>query len=305
MAISPCGSGAPNISREGRELVEHGTPLFPVAFYLDDLERDRVPWHWHDELEAAVVESGETIVSAGREHFTLRAGQGFFINASVLHAGQGIPGTRCRYHSLVFHPRLIGGGIDSVFWQSYLRPLLGSGLRCVPLDGSEPWHRRALNDIETAWQEGAADAAGHEFRVRAALSDLIFLVTQHLPASVAAVSEKAARDSQRIKQMLTFIQQNYAGELGVADIAKSATLSESECLRCFKSTIGVPPIQYVKRFRVQKAAELLGATDLKIADIGAMCGFQDTSYFTRSFREIKGMTPGEYRAGEKAIGIRH
>ena len=74
-------------------------------------------------------------------------------------------------------------------------------------------------------------------------------------------------------------------------------LSESECLRCFRSSIGMPPIQYVKRYRVQKAAELLTSTDQKIAEIGAQCGFQDTSYFTRTFREIKGVTPGEYREG--------
>ena len=295
MAISPCGNGSYFISSAGQELVSHGTALFPVAFYHDDLEHDRVPWHWHDELEAVVVASGETAVSAGRQHYTLRAGQGFFVNANVLHAAQGVSDTHCRYHSVVFHPRLVGGGIDSVFWQNYLRPLIGSGLRSLALDGSQPWHRLALDAVEAAWQAGAAEGPGYEFRVRAALSELIFMICQHLPGVSAAVSEKAARDSARIKQMLRFIQIHYAGEIEVSDIAKAAAISESECLRCFRSTIGAAPIQYVKRFRVQKAAELLGSTEDRIADIGAQCGFQDTSYFIRSFREIKGMTPGEYR----------
>lgn len=294
MAISPCGNDVFFTNSQGRELADHGTPLFPAAFYHDDLSRDRVPWHWHDELEAVLVESGETTVSAGRRHFRLGPGQGFFINADVLHAAQGVPGTRCRYHSIVFHPRLIGGGIDSVFWQNYLRPLIG-GPRSVALDGGQLWHARALECIEAAWQAGAADAAGYEFRVRAALSELIFLLWQHLPEQKTVASEKTRRDSERIKQMLRFIQENCAEPLSVADIARSAMIGESECLRCFKSTIGMAPIQYVKRYRVQKAAELLSATDGKIADIGAQCGFQDTSYFTRSFREIKGMSPGEYR----------
>lgn len=295
MAISPSGSSAFFTSSLGRELVAHGTPLFPVAFYHDDLSHDRVPWHWHDELEAMVVEHGEITVSIGRQHYTLKAGLGFFVNTDALHSVQGTKGTQCRYHSLVFHPRLIGGGIDSIFWQSYLRPLLGSGLKGVALDGAQPWHARALELIEAAWQEGASETAGYEFRVRAALSELVFLLWQHLPEKRLIASEKARRDSERIKQMLRYIQQNYAEEITVADIAKAAMIGESECLRCFKGTIGVPPIQYVKRFRVQKAAELLGSTDRKIADIGAACGFEDTSYFTRSFREIKGMSPGEYR----------
>lgn len=296
MAISPCGGDAYSISVQGRELVSHGTPLFPVAFYHDDLERDRVPWHWHDEMEAVVVSAGETTVNAGAHRYVLREGQGFFINSNVLHAAFGTKGTHCRYHSLVFHPRLVGGGIDSIFWQNYLRPLIGSGPKSVALDGSQPWHRQALEDIEAAWQAGAHDAPGHEFRVRAALSDLVFLLTQHLPEAAGRATEKTHRDSERIKQMLRHIQANYAEQISVADIARSAMISESEALRCFKSTIGVAPIQYVKRYRVQKAAELLTATDQKIADIGAACGFQDTSYFTRTFREIKGVTPGEYRA---------
>ena len=295
MAITPCGSEVFFTNSQGMELANHGTPLFPAAFYHDDLERDRVPWHWHDELEAVFVESGETTVSAGRQRHTLGRGQGFFVNADVLHSATGARGSHCRYHSIVFHPRLIGGGIDSIFWQSYLRPLIGSGLRFVALDGGQPWHARALACIEAAWHAGASDAPGYEFQVRAALSELVFLLCQNLPEGKATASEKTLRDSDRIKRMLRYVQQNYAEEITVSDIAASAMISQSECLRCFRSTIGMPPIHYVKRFRVQKAAELLSSTTEKIADIGAQCGFQDTSYFTRSFREIKGMSPGDYR----------
>ena len=281
--------------RAGQELGAHGTSLFPIGFYDSDLEHDRIPWHWHDDLEALIVLSGEITFASGRQSRTLSAGQGIFINADTLHSAYGNRRTPCRYHSLVFHPRLVGGGIDSVFWQAYLRPLIGSGLKGMVLDNAQPWHRRALEDIETAWREGAEGAPGYEFRVRAALSELVFLITRNLPQGRPSTSEKALRDGGRIKLMLRYIQQNYADEIGVADIARSAAVSESECLRCFRSTIGIPPIQYVQRYRGQQAAELLGSTDQKIAEIGALCGFQDISYFTRSFREIRGMTPGEYR----------
>lgn len=295
MAISSCASTAYAISKQGQELVNHGTPLFPAAFYHDDLERDRVPWHWHDELEVVAITSGKTSVCAGSRRYALGEGQGFFINADVLHSAQGLQGTHCRYHSIVFHPRLIGGGIDSVFWQAYLRPLIGSGVKSVAFDGSEPWHGEALDAIERAWQAGAQDVPGFEFKVRAALSEVVFLLVSHLPKDGVVASEKAHRDGERIKRMLRYVQENYADELTVSSIAASALISESEALRCFRGTIGMAPIQYVKRFRIQKAAELLTSTDGKIAEIGAACGFQDMSYFTRAFKEIKGMTPGEYR----------
>ena len=61
MALSVCG--AVSIDQQGRELVEHGTPLFPVACYHDNISEAEVPWHWHDELEVLIVETGTSRVS--------------------------------------------------------------------------------------------------------------------------------------------------------------------------------------------------------------------------------------------------
>ena len=115
---------------------------------------------------------------------------------------------------------------------------------------------------------------------------------------------KALRDEQRMKAMLRFIQENYSEELTTEKIAGSANLSDSECLRCFRAMVGTTPIQYVKQLRVQKAAELLASTDRKIADIGALCGFQEMSYFAKTFRTLKGRTPSAYRAEKRAAGLR-
>ena len=283
------------VNSQGRELTAHGTALFPVGIYYDDLSASEVGWPWHDELEAVYISQGETVVAAGAEKFTLREGQGFFINAGVLHAAWQEGEAPCHYHSLVFHPRLIGSSIDSVFWQSYLRPLIGSRLKGLALDGGELWHEGALNAIEAAWQEGVRERPGFEFRLRACLSELVFELTRHLPRGRSRDSEKALREGERLKQMLRCIHENFGEELSTAEIAASALVSESECLRCFRNTIGMPPIKYLKQYRVDKAAVLLATTDERISEIGARCGFTDNSYFTKSFRELKGATPGEYR----------
>lgn len=95
--------------------------------------------------------------------------------------------------------------------------------------------------------------------------------------------------------MLQYIQEHYGRKLTLSEIAGSASLSEIECLRCFRAMIGCTPIQYVKQARVQRAAELLASTDRRISDIGAACGFQEMSYFAKAFRSLKGCTPGEFR----------
>lgn len=298
MALSACEPISTD--PQGRELIEHGTALFPVACFHDNISEMAVAWHWHDELEALVVETGTARVAVNGTDCILNRGEGVFINAGALHGVWPVGEEICRLRSVVFHPRLVGGGVDSILWQKYLEPLLAdSGRAFVPLAGAEEWEREACAAIQEAWRSGVAEEYGFEFQVRERLSRLIFLLARNGPAGEKKPSEKTLRNGERIKTMLHYIQAHYAGELTLAAIAQSANLSENECLRCFRSMIGSTPIQYVKQVRVQKAAELLASTDRKIADIGGACGFQEMSYFAKTFRELKGCTPGDFRKGGK------
>ena len=293
MAISFCNS---KINQQGRELIEHGTGLFPVACYHDDLLKENVPWHWHDELEVILVSEGSALIAAGTEKYVVNQGEGFFINAGILHAAWINNPVSCRFHSIVFHPRLVGGSIDSIFWQKYVHPLLNNtSLKSIYLNLSEEWHQHALDAIETAWQSCSVESFGYELQVRASLSQLIFDLVNYHPVSEKTLSEKALRNNERIKKMLLFIQEHFPDPITISMIANTALISESECLRCFRNTIGISPIQYLKQFRIQKSVDLLISSNEKISDISALCGFQDTSYFTKSFREMTGFTPTEFR----------
>lgn len=293
MAISGCNT---TVNREKRELVQHGTAAFPVACYQDDLRRDEVPWHWHEELEAGVIAKGQIRLAAGGQSRVIGAGQGFFVNSQVLHGCWEEAPSDGVIHSLVFHPRLVGGSIDSVFFQSYVQPLAeNAALEAVIFTPETPWHRAALEQISRAWDACAREPAGYEFRVRDALSELVLLLQSNAPAAQRQPGAKALRDGGRIKQMLEYVHAHFAEDLDTACIARAAAISESECLRCFRATIGTTPIQYVRQYRVQAAARRLAAGDEKIALVAAGCGFSDVSYFTKTFREMKGCTPAEYR----------
>ena len=105
----------------------------------------------------------------------------------------------------------------------------------------------------------------------------------------------ALRSADRIKTMLQFVQTHYAEDLTVEQIAASASISPSECLRCFHDMIGTTPNQYLRGQRLQRAAELLCGTTLQVTAIAAQCGFEDSSYFARSFRQLYGCGPTEFR----------
>ncbi len=285
------------INQKKRELIEHGTPLFPVACYHENMEEERVPWHWHNDLEGIIAEAGSLIVAVEGERYHIKQGDGCFINGGVLHSVKEAGEGDCRLRSVVFHPRLVGGSLDSIFWQGYLQPVLSDAAsRCVLLHREVSWNREALNAMDMAWQACETEEAGYEFEARASLSRLIFLLSKHRTVAKPPLSEKSQREAKRMKVMLQYVQEHYSEELTTAKIAQSAMVSESECLRCFRSIIGTTPIQYVRQIRLQRAAQLLESTQEKIADVGARCGFQEMSYFAKSFREWKGCTPREYRS---------
>lgn len=293
MALSLCLT---SVDSRGRELAQHGTADFPIACYHDDLGEAYVPWHWHEELEAVLISEGCCTVAAGNDKHIVRAGEGFFVNSGVLHGCWDLDDSGCRFHSLVFHPRLVGGSLGSVYYQKYVLPLVENhDVESLHLKPEIPWQRTALEAIECAWQACYAEPEGYEFRVRSALSKLVLELHENLPPARKFPRDKAFRDGERMKAMLQYIHDNFTEELNTAKIASSAAISESECLRCFRNTIGTTPIKYLRQYRLQQACMLLSTTREKIADISQQCGFQDVSYFTKTFREQKGMVPSEYR----------
>lgn len=293
MALSECTLA---VDEHGRELTAHGTADFPIACYHDDFRICDVDWHWHEEWEAVLVTHGSCLVAAGKHKAVVKEGEGFFIHSGALHGCWDPTHSECRFHSLVFHPRLVGGNMDSIFHHQFILPLLNhSRPELVLLKPDTVWQKDALDAMEAAWQQCVTETPGFPFRVRNALSELIYLLHTHLPSSPATVNSKNQRDSQRIKAMLNFIHRHFNTEVNTAAIAASASISESECLRCFRATIGTTPIQYLKKYRIQQAANLLIQSQEKISDIAVGCGFQDMSYFTKSFRELMGCAPSEYR----------
>lgn len=284
---------------QGEELREHGTRLFPVACYLDRLPQDEIPWHWHNELELGIIISGSAIVEAGSAKYQIHAGEGFFINSNVLHAAVSPDNGVCELHSVVFHPRVVSGGMDNVIWQKYMKPLVENqaqtGAHFMP---DTVWHRQILEDINTIWRLAEREDYGFEVHIRNALSEMMTLLSEHQPSAGKKSFGREQRNYARIKEMLTFIQANYDRELTIEEIAGVCSISTSECIRCFRATIGTTPIAYLKSYRLQQAALKLQLSSDKIFAIAESCGFQEMSYFAKSFKEAYGCTPSEYRGGK-------
>lgn len=283
MAISLCETSTDS---NGRELLEHGTREFPVACYHDDLTEMDVPWHWHEELEVAVVTEGQAEFAVSGRCVILQTGEGCFLNQNVLHGAWKTCQDTCRLHSIVFHPRLIGAP-DSVFWRKWIQPVLEDRHLILERLTSD-----AVDCLEAAWYACEEERPCYELEVRHALSQLIAALG---PSEQGQKGHWNVQNVERMKLMLSFIQYHLSEPLTVGQIAEAASISESECIRCFKKAIFDTPIHYLRKLRIQRAAELIAGGGMRATQAAEACGFHDLSYFTRCFRQQMGMTPGEYR----------
>ena len=302
MAVSFCSV---KTDEQGKELVPHGMAMFPMACYDEDFSVHLVPWHWHEDFEMIMITEGCSHIHVEDTSITLHKGDALLVNSGVLHSVNNGAPEDAHCHSIVFHPRLIGGSVDSVFWQNLVNPIIqNASFRYQRFGGSASWQAAVIADMSAAWQAVADETDDYENYVRYLLSRAFHTLNLNTRTTAVKAVAQTCLPAERTKTMMQFIHEHFTEDLSREQIADSAAVSKSVCLRCFTQVIGITPVRYVIQYRIEKAAQMLLTTDKKANEVATSCGFSDISYFTKCFREWKGYTPLEYRK-EFAQAARH
>jgi transcriptional regulator GlxA family with amidase domain len=98
------------------------------------------------------------------------------------------------------------------------------------------------------------------------------------------------------------MDRRYAEPLDVATLAREACASEAHFARSFKRAFGETPHRYLTRRRIERAQELLRATDRPLTEMALDVGFDTPSSFSRAFRQITGEPPSAYAERWRAAG---
>jgi AraC-like DNA-binding protein len=101
--------------------------------------------------------------------------------------------------------------------------------------------------------------------------------------------------SSLAKQAVAYLHQNYALPLKRWEIAEGVGASEDYLSRVFSRELGISPWDYLNRYRILRAKELLRVTYESIGSVASKVGFPDPAYFSRVFRRITGSSPKAYR----------
>jgi len=124
--------------------------------------------------------------------------------------------------------------------------------------------------------------------------DLLRVLVDAAPADARPLD--ALRAAQRLAPVMAALERDLAA-VDLAAAARLAQLSPSRLHAVFHDALGCSPMRWVRRRRMERARELLAASDLAVGEIAERCGFPDQFHFSRAFKRAHGTSPSAYRVG--------
>lgn len=144
--------------------------------------------------------------------------------------------------------------------------------------------------------EKAGDKYAKEFMIHTLTVELMI----HLSRAMRNEWEenlrvKNGKARELVKIARQYMDENFEQGITVAEAAQYVFLSQGYFTRAFKDELGISPMNYLMRKRIEKACELLENNEIKVSSIAVQSGFSSPQRFNVAFRKLMGKTPMEYR----------
>lgn len=243
--------------------------------------------HWHDDFEFTYVIDGQMDYNVNGTVITLSKGNGIFVNSKQMHFGFNKKHQDCLFLCVVFKPMLLC--VNSVFEEEYVSPIIDSGLPFLKLSKQDSIQREVLSSLLTL-----KDGTQSKLAIQAKLFTIWNGLYQTFPKLQKNNLEENG-DFSLLKTILIFIESNYQNKLTLFALAEKFGMSRSKLIKLFNRYLQQTPIDYLNNFRIKKACQLLSSTELTITEIGFKVGFNDSSYFAKTFKQKMRKTARDYR----------
>lgn len=274
------------------EILERGTADFPIEYYHVDSKHVRYDMssHWHSEIEIIRIISGSLHLKLDNKSYYATKGDIIFVNPETVH---GASPEECDYECIVFRPDFLYVStyscrflIDSLLNREY------SVTEFIP--SSENAFRLAADELFEAMK---LKSSGYKFLVISALFKIFGIITDNKMYSHSTASNNSGTNKNiiKLKKVLSFMRENFDRQITLEEMAEVSETSIKYFTTFFKNMTGKTPFSYLIGYRVERAAILLSNTEMSITEVAYSSGFNDLSYFIKTFKNIKGVSPGQFR----------
>ena len=278
---------------ELKENKPHGTKDDPFSTYhIENVGRSfQIPVHWHDEFEIIYVRSGFLTVSISGESYIGKTGEAFVVSPGNLHLMGSDTGI-VDYYTFLFPLKYISFRTDDMLDEKLLEPLNSGHLMIGPrVKDTAKELCEQLIEIYMAKKDESESKITTQIRTKIILLQFILEMWKK---GFVIENDTSGRNTVE-KEMVSYIQQNFTGKISLREFGEQFHLSEKYISRYFKEHFHITLSQYVTYLRLEHAKQLLQDTDIPVTDVAMQSGYQNVSYFIRSFQKAYAVSPLKYR----------
>ncbi|MBQ9940863.1 MAG: AraC family transcriptional regulator [Clostridia bacterium] len=275
------------------EILQRGTHDFPIELYKINKNdfRYEMTSHWHGELEIVRVLKGTLNIRLNNNEYLACPGDTVFANSETVH--YGYPEGDCEYECIVFDGRLLNAHGDAL--RKFTDGILKRELyirEFIPSADKEVY--QAVSRLFDAM--AIAGCPEYQFMVMGALYNLFgVIISRKLYFSASTYPMAQEKNIPKIRKALEFMRENFDKQITLENIAGSVGMSPKYFCLFFRDMTRKTPFEYLTAYRIENASCQLINTDKTVTEIAFSCGFNDLSYFIKTFKSLKNITPAQYR----------
>jgi len=261
-----------NIHHSDLFLIHYGTEQCRPGHAYGPAVRDHFLLHF--------ITAGKGIYQVGDRTYPLREGQGFMIFPNEVTYYQADNETPWTYYWVGFNGILA----ETLLQRAGITPETPT-FDC----GAD----RSIQHCVTAMINLEPAAKARDIRLTAHLYEFMSALIESNP--LVAAAEKQVPHAEYAEKVVRFIEMNYANKITVAEIASSIGLNRSYLNAIFHKQMNTSIQDYLIRYRMQRACQLMRNDALSIGDIARSVGYDDPLHFSKMFKKYQGQSPSEYR----------
>lgn len=279
------------LALEQKENAKHGETTFPVQRYITNLTEPGqvVTTHWHEEAELTLITRGACLYHIDLVDYEVQEGDLLFIPPLLLHSISAQLKEKATSETYVFHMNFLGGNSADICSIRYFKPIMDREITMPYLMKKDhPAYASLLEIFQQTHALYEEKPAGYELALKALLLQLFFVLLQY---SEKNTSPDLGKTSDKLKQVLDYIELHYTESMAVSELARLCHFSDYYFMRFFKKHMNMTCVEYIVSLRLEKSVELFKEGNTSILDVSLSVGFRNLSYFHRAFKKKYHMTP--------------
>ncbi|MCK9171092.1 MAG: AraC family transcriptional regulator [Treponema sp.] len=279
------------------ETKTHGSIEFPFIIYRGNIPEyiHSFPLHWHEEFEIIYVTDGTGTIQVLNKTYQCHPGDIIIIPPDYIHSIYQYKNEKMEYFNILFKFSLLEENRNSLCFRKYFVLFQENNmLHCIYNPSSSDLGRKITPYLLSLIENRKASYTGYELMIKSCLFGVLYYLKDYLIPTTGKYLILENRIT-RLKPIIAYIQEHYAESISIEKAASVSNISASHFMKTFKDIIGKTFTQYLNCFRLETAVRELMETDKSVMEISEDCGFNNFSYFIRSFKRSFGKTPLEYR----------